>query len=121
MVHPVGEVAVDLARRSEHGFVPIGLATLGMRPWVPFAGICFDLGNPDGDGSVIIRALKDAAKKLRCNVEHVAGEERPIRRMETGENTHGTTLPVGRPAEDGGTRPVGGGPRSAEPFGASSW
>jgi hypothetical protein len=100
VVHPVGEVAVDVACRSEHGFVPIGLSTVGMRPWVAFAGVCFDLGNPDGDGSVGIRALKDAAKKLRCNVEHVAGEERPIRRMETGENTHGTTLPVGCAAEE---------------------
>jgi uncharacterized protein YeaO (DUF488 family) len=66
VMHPVGEVTVDVARRSEHGFVPVGLAAVGMRPWVPLAGICFDLSYPDGDGSVAIRALKHTAEQLRC-------------------------------------------------------
>lgn len=77
-----------------------------MRSGIAFAGVCFDLGYPDGDGSVAIGALKDAAKELRCNVEHIAGEERPVRRMEAGENTHGTILPPAAPAQGALIGPV---------------
>jgi hypothetical protein len=78
-VQSVSEIAVDVPGRTKHGFVPVRLATVGMRAGVSLTGIRLNLGNPEGDRAVRVGALQDAAEYRRGDLEHVTGEEAATR------------------------------------------
>src|SRR5665213_4118719 len=65
-----------------------------MCPGISFAGVRFDLGDPEGNRRLDIGALEDAAEKGWGDFEYVASKETTTRTSHSVKVTHRAIVPA---------------------------
>jgi hypothetical protein len=96
VMQPVREIAVEVTGWTEQGFIPIGHATKCVRSGVTFARVRFDLGDPDGNRRLAIRALEYATEKGWRDLQDVTSKKTTTRTAQSVEIAHRAIVPVTR-------------------------
>jgi hypothetical protein len=94
VMHPVGEIAIEVAGWPKHGLVTVRLAAVGMSPRISFAGVRFHLSDTNGDGPVVSDSLQDTAEKCGGDVEGVTSKELSIREVHVIKFNHRSIVPA---------------------------
>jgi hypothetical protein len=88
MMQTVGEIAVEVAGRTEQGLVPVGHAPIRVRSGITFACVRFHLGYPDGYRLLGSGALQDTAEQSWGDLEDITSKEITARKAQFAKVAH---------------------------------
>jgi hypothetical protein len=95
VMHPVREIAVEVARWAKEGFVSVGHTAIGVCSGITFAGVRFDLGDADGNRPLVVVTLQDTAEQGGGDLEYVTSKETAVRETQSVKVTHRAIVRAG--------------------------
>ena len=95
VMHPVREIAVEVARWAKEGFVPVGHTAIGVCTGITFAGGRFDLGDAEGNRRFVVVTLQDTAEQSWGDLEYVTSKETTVRETQSVKVAHRAIVRAG--------------------------